>query len=300
MNELELFQFDGHELRKVYIDGEAWHVVADYCKALGIQNATQAVNRLDQADLCQTEVRNTRGEMRPMWVANQEAILELIFKSDKPQARALTRYFTHVVIPAGMAALSAPPVQRELSPRELAALVIAAEDAKDAAIAERDQATVRAITAEREVDSQAELLRSIHAQHGDLLVGDAAKYLLTYFPQIGLKEKDLRARYKKWRWMEQRKNAPMAAHMVGPNGTGRFTYRRGRPWIDPQGKERVTLTPTLTPKGLFDTAKRLLQESLLASPAVNEVVWVQQTMSPEPNDMREAWLAGNEWEGDSE
>lgn len=298
MSELIPFAFDGHGIRVIDIDGEPWFVALDICRALGIVNVTQAVSRLDEADLCRTEV-SSGNQDRKTNVVSQAGLMELAFRSDKPEARALTRFVTRTIIPEWIAARQAP-VQRELSPRELAALVIAAEDAKDAAIAERDQATVRAITAEREVDSQAELLRSIHAQHGDLLVGDAAKYLLTYFPQIGLKEKDLRARYKKWRWMEQRKNAPMAAHMVGPNGTGRFTYRRGRPWIDPQGKERVTLTPTLTPKGLFDTAKRLLQESLLASPAVNEVVWVQQTMSPEPNDMREAWLAGNEWEGDSE
>ena len=142
VSDLELFQFDGYDIRRVEINGELWFVASDVCAALGIANPSAATDRLPSANLGRTEVIDTIGRMRLTVVVNRTGLMKLTFRSDKPRAVELTEYVIEVVIPEWEASRAAPPVQRELSPRELAALVIAAEDAKDAAL-------TRAIEAER-------------------------------------------------------------------------------------------------------------------------------------------------------
>lgn len=44
---LQVFEFESQAVRTTLIDGEPWFVAADVCRVLGIQNVTQAVQRLD-------------------------------------------------------------------------------------------------------------------------------------------------------------------------------------------------------------------------------------------------------------
>lgn len=94
------FDFNGHNVRVVMRDGEPWFVAADVCVILEIGNTSDAVGRLDGADLGQAEVRNTRGEMRPTNVINESGLWELVIRSDKPEAKPFRRWVTSEVLPS--------------------------------------------------------------------------------------------------------------------------------------------------------------------------------------------------------
>lgn len=51
MSELQLFNFNDHEIRTVTSLGETWFIVKDVCDALGIGNARDAATRLDRDDV---------------------------------------------------------------------------------------------------------------------------------------------------------------------------------------------------------------------------------------------------------
>lgn len=99
MSEITPFNFNGHAVRVIIIDGEPWWVAADVCEALEISNVTQAVGRLDEADLCQAEV-SSGGQGRSVNVINESGLYELIVRSDKPAAKPFRRWVTTEVLPS--------------------------------------------------------------------------------------------------------------------------------------------------------------------------------------------------------
>ncbi|MFP3354820.1 Bro-N domain-containing protein, partial [Pseudoalteromonas sp. SIMBA_153] len=48
MNQLQqIFNYQNHDVRTVFQDGQPWFVAKDVCEILGIKNATQAISKLD-------------------------------------------------------------------------------------------------------------------------------------------------------------------------------------------------------------------------------------------------------------
>lgn len=101
MNELELFEYTGHEVR-VQVDesGEPLFVLADLAAALGIANVTQLRARLSD-DLCLTYPMPDRlGRTQQVWVVTEPGLYEVIIRSDKPEAAAFRRWVTAEVLPS--------------------------------------------------------------------------------------------------------------------------------------------------------------------------------------------------------
>ena len=103
MQTLSLFNFNGHEVRVVTIDGTAWWVAVDVCRALGLTTAGGATRHL--TNLNQDEVgrwRPTAGKYgrRPNATISESGLYKLIMRSDKPEARAFQDWVTRVVLPA--------------------------------------------------------------------------------------------------------------------------------------------------------------------------------------------------------
>lgn len=46
-NTLQVFDYEGSNVRTVMLDGELWFVAKDVCDILGLGNVTQAVSALD-------------------------------------------------------------------------------------------------------------------------------------------------------------------------------------------------------------------------------------------------------------
>lgn len=99
MSEIVPFDFHGNQVRVVMIDGEPWWVVRDVCVVLGISDAAQAAQRLDEADRCQTRVSFDHDQPRSVWVANESGLNDLILDSRKPAAREMRRWLTREVLP---------------------------------------------------------------------------------------------------------------------------------------------------------------------------------------------------------
>lgn len=96
MNEMQVFENSQFgEIHTVQKDGEVWFVAADVCRALEVQNATQAIGRLDDDERAMFNI-GRRGEIN---IVNEPGLYALVLGSRKPEARAFKRWVTHEVLP---------------------------------------------------------------------------------------------------------------------------------------------------------------------------------------------------------
>lgn len=93
------FDFDGHQVRTITIDGEPWFAGHDACKALGIENQRNAFARLDDDEKLSVRISDVkRGTPNRIFV-NEPGLYQLILRSKKPEARRFKRWITHEVLP---------------------------------------------------------------------------------------------------------------------------------------------------------------------------------------------------------
>lgn len=86
-------------LRTEIINGEPWFIAKDVCYALGLQDVSMTVKRLDDDEkLIQTLF--VSGQGRETWTVNESGLYSLIFQSRKPEARAFRKWVTNVVLPS--------------------------------------------------------------------------------------------------------------------------------------------------------------------------------------------------------
>ena len=85
-------------LRVVQIDGEPWFVASDVCRALGLGNASMALEKLEDDEKGISTV-DTHGGRQQMLVVNEPGLYSLVMRSRKPEARAFKRWVTHEVLP---------------------------------------------------------------------------------------------------------------------------------------------------------------------------------------------------------
>lgn len=99
-SKLQVFESEQFgEVRTVMKDGEPWFVASDVCRALDINNSSQATTRLD-TDEKGIILNDTLGGMQKMSVVNEPGLYTLVLGSRKPEAKAFKRWITHDVIPA--------------------------------------------------------------------------------------------------------------------------------------------------------------------------------------------------------
>jgi prophage antirepressor-like protein len=96
---LQTFSFNESPVRVLDREGGPWWVAADVCRALDIQNPSDAVATLDGDDLATTEVIDSLGRRQTVNVISESGLYNLIFASRKPEAKAFKRWVTHEVLP---------------------------------------------------------------------------------------------------------------------------------------------------------------------------------------------------------
>lgn len=99
MNELQIFNYNGNEVRTVQIDGEPWWVLKDVCAVLGISKHRDAAARLD-ADERESVRVDTLGGTQEMVCVNESGLYNVILRSDKPQAKPFRKWVTNEVLPS--------------------------------------------------------------------------------------------------------------------------------------------------------------------------------------------------------
>lgn len=99
MNELQ-FSFNGHNC-PVLLDqkNDPWWIAKDVCDILNIENARQAVGRLDDDEKLMYKIY-TSGQRRNVWLVNEPGLYSLVLTSNKPEAKSFKRWITHEVLPA--------------------------------------------------------------------------------------------------------------------------------------------------------------------------------------------------------
>ena len=146
-NEVQVWNYEGAEVRTVQIDGEPWFVLADICRELEISHVKDTATRIDEDDLGQTEVIDRMGRSQKAWIINESGLYAVILRSDKPQAKPFRKWVTSVVLPSirktGSYSVQQPNAFENLSP-QLQALIQMETRQKQIEARQAEQATALA------------------------------------------------------------------------------------------------------------------------------------------------------------
>ena len=102
MNEVQLFNFENHEVRSLLINSEPWFVGKDVADVLGYSNSRKALNdHVDAEDKNTVTIRDgiTRGNPNQT-VINESGLYSLVLSSKLPSAKKFKRWVTSEVLPA--------------------------------------------------------------------------------------------------------------------------------------------------------------------------------------------------------
>ena len=99
MNELQVFSYEGKEIRTIQRNGETWWVLKDLCGVLGLSNARMIADRLDEDDVSLAYVTDSMGRRQQTNIVNESGLYNVILRSDKPEAKKFKRWVTHEVLP---------------------------------------------------------------------------------------------------------------------------------------------------------------------------------------------------------
>jgi prophage antirepressor-like protein len=99
MNGLQIFTYNGNEVRTVQKDGEPWWVLKDVCEILGLGSPHKVFERLDEDEKGRNLIP-TLGGGQEMTVINESGLYNVILRSDKPEAKPFRKWVTSEVLPA--------------------------------------------------------------------------------------------------------------------------------------------------------------------------------------------------------
>lgn len=99
MNELQVFSYEGNEIRTVQNGNEILWVLKDVCGVLGIEKYRDAASRLDE-DEREPVLVDTLGGRQEMVAVTESGLYSIILLSRKPEAKKFKRWVTHKVLPS--------------------------------------------------------------------------------------------------------------------------------------------------------------------------------------------------------
>jgi anti-repressor protein len=97
-NELQVFSYDGNEIRTVQKGDETWWVLKDVCDVLELSNSRMVSDRLDD-DEKGVSIVDTLGGKQELTVISECGLYNVILLSRKPEAKSFKRWVTHEVLP---------------------------------------------------------------------------------------------------------------------------------------------------------------------------------------------------------
>lgn len=186
MNELQIFNYNGNEVRTIQKDGEPWWVLKDVCEVLDISQAVRVAERLDEDEVSQTHITDSLGRQQSTYIINESGLYNVILRSDKPEAKPFRKWVTSEVLPSirKHGAYMTPETleQAILNPDMMIKLCTALKDEQD------KNKALQAVNSSLTVDNQ---IMKPKADYFDELVD---RNLLTNFretaKQLQVKEKD--------------------------------------------------------------------------------------------------------------
>lgn len=98
-NEIQIFNYNDHEVRTVQKDGEPWFVLKDVCGILSIGNVADVYARLDTDEKGVGQI-DTLGGRQNMSIINESGLYNVILRSEKPEAKPFRKWVTSEVLPS--------------------------------------------------------------------------------------------------------------------------------------------------------------------------------------------------------
>lgn len=100
MNELQIFNYNGNEVRTIQKDGEPWWVLKDVGTVLGLTNHKMVVERLEEDEVNQIDLADRLGRPQNTYIINESGLYNVILRSDKPEAKPFRKWVTSEVLPS--------------------------------------------------------------------------------------------------------------------------------------------------------------------------------------------------------
>lgn len=101
MNEPQLFNFEGNEVRTIVIENEPYFVGKDVAGVLGYKRATKAIqDHVDIEDKDEVPIQDSIGRLQQTPIINESGLYALIFGSKLESAKRFKRWVTSEVLPA--------------------------------------------------------------------------------------------------------------------------------------------------------------------------------------------------------
>ena len=95
------FQFEGHDLRAIAIDGEPWFVGKDVAEALGYSNTRKAIrDHLDDDEKMEERIVTPSRGKQKMTLINESGLYSLILSSKLDSAKKFKKWVTNEVLPS--------------------------------------------------------------------------------------------------------------------------------------------------------------------------------------------------------
>jgi prophage antirepressor-like protein len=173
------FPITGEGVRTLLVDETPWFVATDVCAVLGHTNASMAMAMVDDDD--RWTIRRSDAlsfaypfddlRIQAVNLVNESGLFSLILRSNVTGAREFKRWVTSEVLPSIRKTGSYS--QPELSRKDLALMVIAAEEALERAENRAAMAEIQAA----DMAPAAYAWDTLASANGDFSVGDAAKIL---------------------------------------------------------------------------------------------------------------------------
>lgn len=234
MNEVQLFNFENHEVRSLLINSEPWFVGKDVAEVLGYERADNAIrNHIDKEDKLMHQI-SASGQNRNMTIINESGLYSLVLSSKLPSAKKFKRWVTSEVLPA--LRKTGQYQVKELSGQELMAkALIEAQSvlaAKDKVIEEMKPKVVFA--------------DAVATSHTSILVGELAKILKQNGIDMG--QKRLFAWLREKGYLIKRQGTDYNMPTQKAMELGLFEIKEGS-YVNGSGVNITTKTPKVTGKG---------------------------------------------------
>lgn len=182
MNEPQLFNFHGQQVRTVLVDEEPMFVGKDVAEVLGYSKARNAIaSHVDEDDKKDAPIQGPLGGEQSMTVINESGLYSLVLSSKLPSAKEFKRWVTHEVLPTIRkhgAYMTPETIEKTLTDPDF--IIGLATKLKD------EQAKTAALTADNEVMKPKALFAdAVSTSHTTILVGELAKLLRQNGVDIG-------------------------------------------------------------------------------------------------------------------
>lgn len=241
MNDLQIFNYNGNEVRTIQKDGEPWWVLKDVCNVLDLSDTNKTAERLDVDELTRIKFV-TGGQNREMLCINESGLYNVILRSDKPEAKPFRKWVTSEVLPSIRKNGGYISGQENMTDDELLANAILVAQRK---IAERDKVIRAQDKKIEEMKPKAIFADAVSTSHTSILIGDLAKLICQNGVQIGQK--------RLFEWLRNNgylvksgssKNMPVQRYIE----QGLFEVKESS-IQNPDGSVRITRTTKISGKG---------------------------------------------------